>query len=235
MFELVGARPRSEMLGDLGLLDGSPLPPSAVALGLKRALDIVLGGLALVLTAPVILAAAAAIRVEDGGRVLYRQRRVGRNDVPFDMFKLRTMREDAEHVAERWRATVADAGGSIDDTVAVLKRQNDPRVTRVGRFLRRTSIDELPQLLNVVRGDMSLVGPRPLREFEVDSLSDWHRVRHDMRPGMTGLWQVLGRSDISWAARIELDCSYVRHWSLPNDVRIVLRTLPVVLRGRGAK
>jgi lipopolysaccharide/colanic/teichoic acid biosynthesis glycosyltransferase len=124
---------------------------------------------------------------------------------------------------------------SIADAVAQIKVDHDPRITRVGAFIRRTSLDELPQLWNVVRGEMSLVGPRPLRVFEVDALDGWKLTRQLERPGMTGLWQVSGRSAVKWGERMQLDYTYVRHWSLGQDLEILARTVPAVIAGDGAK
>ena len=152
--------------------------------------------------------------MEDGGPVLYRQKRVGRDGAEFELLKLRTMEVGAE---QRGAGFAVDAG--------------DPRITRVGGLLRRLSLDELPQLWNVVRGDMSLVGPRPLIAAEDVHVEDWGRTRLDLRPGMTGLWQVLGRSDISFEEMVRLDYLYVTTWSLWHDVRLLCGTVPLMLRG----
>lgn len=137
------------------------------------------------------------------------------------------------HAAARSPESIAP-NGDFGTVVAALKTLHAPRVTRAGRLLRRWSLDELPQLANVLRGDMSLVGPRPLRQFEVERLVDWQRARLEVRPGMTGLWQVLGRSEAQWDERVHLDYAAVRHGSLRADAEIVARTLPAVLRGKGA-
>jgi undecaprenyl-phosphate galactose phosphotransferase len=144
------------------------------------------------------------------------------------------MRRDADKLDCGTIQRLLDGEASIGEAVASIKETDDPRITRVGRFMRKTSLDELPQLLNVLRGDMSLVGPRPLRAFEVESLSDWELTRQLERPGITGLWQVSGRSATSWDERMQLDYSYVRHWTLAEDVEILARTLPSVLSRDGA-
>ena len=174
---------------------------------MNRAADVALAGLGLVLTSPLLAAAAVAIKLEDGGPVLYRQRRVGKDGEDFELLKLRSMTVGAEHLG---------AGFAVD--------RGDSRITRVGRVLRRTSVDELPQLWNVLRGDMSVIGPRPTLRYQVDRYSDRQRRRLDVRPGLTGWAQVNGRATLSWDDRIELDVWYVEHRSPLVDLRILLRT-----------
>ena len=195
-------------------------------------MDIVVSATMLTLTAPIMLAVAIAIRLDDGKPVLFRQTRIGRNGRPFEILKFRTMTQgaDKQQVSELIDEG-ADAIAAVSDA---MKRQSDAWITPVGHFLRRTSLDELPQLWNVLRGDMSLVGPRPLRQYEVDALTDWEITRQEVRPGITGLWQILGRSDIRWNERMQLDYSYVRHWSFVKDVAILARTAAVVLARKGA-
>ncbi|MGC2372640.1 MAG: sugar transferase [Solirubrobacteraceae bacterium] len=183
---------------------------------IRRALDIVVGGLALVVTAPAIAVAMLAIRLESRGHPIYRQRRVGRDGREFDLFKLRTMVAGAEHIG---------AGLAVNE--------NDSRVTRVGALLRRTSLDELPNLINVVRGDMSLVGPRPTIPVQVAQYTERQRGRLLLRPGITGWAQVNGRTSLPWSERIELDLHYIEHRSLALDLRILWRTVAIVLGGSG--
>jgi lipopolysaccharide/colanic/teichoic acid biosynthesis glycosyltransferase len=183
---------------------------------IRRAIDIVVGTLALVAAAPVMGLAMLAIRLESRGRPIYRQRRVGRDGRPFDLLKLRTMVDGAEHIG---------AGLAVNE--------NDPRVTRVGALLRRTSLDELPNLLNVVRGDMSLIGPRPTIPVQVDQYTERQRRRLQIRPGITGWAQVNGRTSLPWSERIELDLHYIEHRSIALDARILWRTLAIVLGGSG--
>jgi lipopolysaccharide/colanic/teichoic acid biosynthesis glycosyltransferase len=179
----------------------------------NRAADIAVGGLALALTSPLLAAAALAIKLEDGGPVLYRQARVGKDGHDFEVLKLRSMVVGAERQG---------AGFAVD--------RGDARITRVGRILRRTSIDELPQLWNVVRGDMSVIGPRPTLRYQVDRYDERQRKRLDVRPGLTGWAQVNGRASLPWADRIELDVWYVEHRSPLVDLKILLRT-PLALFG----
>jgi exopolysaccharide biosynthesis polyprenyl glycosylphosphotransferase len=191
----------------------------------KRAMDIVGALTLLLLTAPILLAAAIAIKLESRGPVLFRQTRIGRGGNAFSLLKLRTMVPDAE--ARR----VELLGQSRQSQW--LDLAFDPRVTRVGRFLRSTSIDELPQLLNVLRGDMSLVGPRPLVVEEDKHVNGWARGRLDLTPGITGVWQVMGRLHIPFEQMIMLDYLYVANWSVWTDIKLMLQTVPAVLMRRG--
>lgn len=194
---------------------------------IKRAMDIGLAGLMLAVHAPVLLAIAAAIKVDSPGPVLYRQTRVGRNGRVFTCFKFRSMREGAD---DDRNALLAHN----EATGPIFKIRQDPRVTRVGRVIRRLSLDEMPQLWNVLRGDMSLVGPRPPMPCEVENYAEWHLRRLDIAPGLTGLWQVSGRSDLTFDEMVMLDLFYAENWSLGLDLKIMLRTVPTVLRGTGA-
>ncbi len=181
---------------------------------IRRAIDIVLGMLMLIVAAPVIAVAMLAIRLESRGHPIYRQRRVGKDGQEFDLLKLRTMVDGAEHVG---------AGLAINE--------NDPRVTRVGTFLRRTSLDELPNLLGVVRGELSFIGPRPTIPVQVAQYTERQRGRLAIRPGITGWAQVNGRASLPWSERIELDLYYIEHRSLALDARILWRTVAIVLGG----
>ena len=181
---------------------------------IRRALDIAVSTVALVLTSPLIALAALAVRLESRGHPIYRQRRVGRDGRPFDVLKLRTMVDGAEGMG---------AGLAVNE--------NDSRITRVGALLRRTSLDELPNLLNVLRGDMSLIGPRPTIPVQVEQYTPRQRERLAIKPGITGWAQVNGRASLPWAERIELDLFYVAHRSLMLDLRILWRTVTMVLAG----
>lgn len=202
-------------------------PRSAGALSTgKRTFDLIVGSLALILASPVMAITALAVKA-DGGPVLFRQTRVGRNGVPFTMLKFRSMVIGAE------RQRPALAGGHETNAV-MFKLHHDPRVTRVGRFIRRYSIDELPQLFNVLRGEMSLIGPRPPLPEEVAQYTDDEYRRLRVRPGLTGLWQVSGRSDLSWEETVRLDLYYIDNWSALQDLSIMLRTVFAVLSSRGS-
>jgi exopolysaccharide biosynthesis polyprenyl glycosylphosphotransferase len=201
--------------------------PAARVTWLKRAFDLLFGMLALIGLAPFMLAIAVAIRLDSPGPIFFRQERVGKDGKRFRMIKFRSMRVDADRLLETLRA-------SNEATGPLFKMRNDPRVTRVGRLLRRSSLDELPQLFNVLIGDMSLVGPRPPVPKEVSEYEDWALGRLRAMPGMTGLWQVSGRSDVPFHDMVRLDLHYIRNWSLWLDLEIILRTVPAVLGNRGA-
>jgi len=194
---------------------------------IKRASDIVGAALGLTLGAPLLGLIAAAIRLDSPGPIIFRQTRVGANGEHFEMYKFRSMVEDAEEELDKLRDR-----NEVDGPI--FKMKDDPRVTRVGRILRRTSLDELPQLWNVLRGDMSLVGPRPPLPSEVTEYMEWHKKRLEVRPGVTGLWQVSGRSLVSFDEQCLLDIYYIENWSLWLDFKILLRTIPQVLFGNGA-
>lgn len=183
---------------------------------IRRLLDVLVGTVALALSAPVLAVAMLAIRLESPGHPIYRQRRVGKDGRAFDLLKLRTMVDGAERVG---------AGMAINE--------NDPRITRVGTLLRRTSLDELPNLLNVVRGDMSLIGPRPTIPVQVEQYTERQLGRLAIRPGITGWAQVNGRASLPWSERIELDLYYIEHRSLALDARILWRTVAIVFGGSG--
>ena len=193
----------------------------------KRLLDLAVAGISLILTFPLLLAVAAAIKLEDGGPIFYRSPRMGENGAEFDMLKFRTMRVGADKELALYNQ-VDEAGNVLH------KRPDDPRVTRVGGLLRRTSLDELPQLLNVLRGDMSMVGPRPELPWLVEKYSPWQRKRFSVPQGITGWWQINGRSDRPLHLHTEDDLYYIQNYSLWLDLLILWRTLPVVIRRRGA-
>jgi lipopolysaccharide/colanic/teichoic acid biosynthesis glycosyltransferase len=182
----------------------------------RRALDLTLGVLGTVLTAPIVAVACALIRLETPGHPIYRQRRVGKDGKPFEIYKLRTMVRGAEFTG---------AGLAV--------QEGDDRITRVGRFLRRTSLDELPNLWNVVRGEMAIVGPRPTVQVQVDQYTERQRGRLKVKPGITGWAQVNGRASLPWDERIELDLWYVEHRTLWLDLRILARTVKLVVSGDG--
>ena len=183
---------------------------------LKRLLDLAVAGLLLLIASPFLALVAAAIKLESRGPAIYRQRRVGRDGVDFDLLKLRTMVPGAEQMG---------AGLAVDE--------GDPRITRVGALLRRWSLDELPNLVNVMKGDMSIVGPRPTVRSQVDQYTERQRGRLAVAPGITGWAQVSGRAALPWHERIELDLWYIEHWSLRLDLRILARTAKLLLSGQG--
>jgi exopolysaccharide biosynthesis polyprenyl glycosylphosphotransferase len=226
-FRLDRARPAdAHAIGD-GYVHYVSVEHKSHQLVMKRVLDILVSAIALVLLSPVLVAAALAVVLTSRGPVLFRQQRVGRFGRPFHMLKFRSMVVDAE-------AQKAALMSKNEQSGPVFKIKNDPRITRVGRFLRKYSIDELPQLINVMRGDMSLVGPRPPIPSEVERYEPWQRRRLSVRPGITCLWQVSGRNSISFEEWMYLDMRYIDHWSLAEDLKLILKTVPVVVTGRGA-
>ena len=193
----------------------------------KSVMDLCFAAILVLLLSPVLLAIALAVKLGDGGPVFFRQQRVGVSGEYFAMLKFRTMVVDAE-------AHLARLASRSDGNTVLFKMQDDPRVTKVGRILRRYSLDELPQLFNVLKGDMSLVGPRPPLPREVDQYEPDARRRLRVKPGMTGLWQVSGRSDLSWEESLRLDLHYVDNWSPIGDLHILFRTVNAVVNGPGA-
>jgi lipopolysaccharide/colanic/teichoic acid biosynthesis glycosyltransferase len=193
---------------------------------LKRAIDVVGAVAGLLITALPMLVIAVVVKLDSSGPVLYRHVRIGRGGRPFVMPKFRTMADGAEGMTEQLCARSRDPHW--------LRLECDPRVTRAGRFLRLWSLDELPQLWSVLKGDMSLVGPRPLIEAEDRQITGWGRARLDLTPGLTGLWQVLGRTRISFEEMVRLDYVYISNWSAWRDVQLLLRTVPALLTRRGA-
>jgi exopolysaccharide biosynthesis polyprenyl glycosylphosphotransferase len=213
--------------GGLGLLHVRPSRHRGPARAAKGALERVAALLLLVVLAPLLLALAYAVRRDSPGPATYRQTRIGRGGVPFTMYKFRTMSVNAElRLPELSDHNMTDG--------VLFKIREDPRITRIGSFLRRFSLDELPQLLNVLRGQMSLVGPRPALPDEVARYSPDERRRLAVKPGLTGLWQVSGRSDLSWSDSVRLDLRYVDNWSLGLDLLILCQTVRAVLDHRGA-
>jgi exopolysaccharide biosynthesis polyprenyl glycosylphosphotransferase len=193
----------------------------------KRVFDLVTSVLVILVGLPIWLAVAAAIKLGSRGPVLYRDRRIGLNEQPFRMLKFRTMYADAAERQDQLEAANEAEG-------ALFKIRDDPRVTPVGRLLRRLSLDEIPQVLNVLRGEMSLVGPRPLPIRDYDRLEAWHRKRYLVLPGMTGLWQIAGRADLSFDDLVRLDFYYLENWSIWLDISILAKTVPAVVAARGA-
>jgi lipopolysaccharide/colanic/teichoic acid biosynthesis glycosyltransferase len=197
---------------------------------IKRCVDVVGSLFGLIVLSPVFAAVAVAIKLDSGGPVFFRQVRMGTRDRTFRIWKFRTMSLDAEGRKADIAHLSKHAVNGFD--TRMFKIPDDPRVTRVGRFLRRSSLDELPQLINVLVGEMSLVGPRPLILDEHKFVKDWALKRVDLQPGITGLWQVLGRSDIPFDEMITLDYRYVSNWSLASDLKLLIHTVPTVLRSR---
>ncbi len=215
-------------------MDGVPMlaftrtPSDALALGVKRAFDVVISAAVLVVLSPLFAAIALAIRIDSPGPIFFKQRRIGQSGRVFEVLKFRSMFRDAEGRLEALRAHNEMSG-------PVFKMANDPRVTKVGRLLRRTSLDEFPQFWNVLKGEMSIVGPRPPIPSEVRQYKRWQRRRLSMKPGITCIWQISGRNDIDFERWMELDLQYIDEWSLWGDIEIFFKTIPAVLSSRGAR
>jgi exopolysaccharide biosynthesis polyprenyl glycosylphosphotransferase len=230
LFEVLGSRSTLHTIGGIPLISVKAPQLSRTARVMKRALDLSLALVGLILCAPFFAFAAARIKLESPGPVFFRQERMGSGGQTFRIFKFRSMSTDAEERKDE----VSNLNMHQEEGPRMFKAPQDPRVTSFGRFMRRWSLDELPQLFNVVVGDMSLVGPRPLVLGEDENIQGHRRRRLHIKPGLTGLWQVLGRSDIPFSEMVTLDYIYVTNWSLWGDVKLLVRTIPVVLRGNGA-
>jgi exopolysaccharide biosynthesis polyprenyl glycosylphosphotransferase len=227
-----------DQVGSLPMVTLFRSPLSGAAKFMKRASDLVITTLALVLLAPLWLLIALLIKLDSRGPVFYKQERVGMDGRVFLFYKFRTMHagaDDARHREFQRRYIKGEPDSNLgDDYRPAYKLRGDERVTRLGRLLRKTSLDELPQLFNVLRGDMSVVGPRPPIPYEVESYELWHRKRLDMKPGITGLWQVSGRNRLPFDEMVRMDLYYIENWSLLIDIKIILQTLPVMWRGEDA-
>jgi len=202
----------------------------------KRALDVAISVLAIVVLAPVLMAIWIAIHLDSPGPAIFRQRRIGRDEKPFNCLKFRTLRHNADENIHREAIRRLWAKEPLsDDPDAPCKLTDDTRVTRAGRWLRRTSLDELPQLLNVLRGEMSIVGPRPAIPYELEYFRDRHHKRHIVRPGITGICQVRGRGRLRPEVMLDMDVEYAMNWTVWTDLKLIALTLPAVLRGSGAR
>jgi len=236
-FEVMVARASASMLGGLPLANLQPSPQRGWKLKSKRCFDIALASLGGIILLPLLALVAVAIKVTSPGAILYKQNRVGRNGREFTLYKFRSMVANNDDGAHRKYMEAMIRGGEPagfeQGGQKVYKLVNDPRVTPIGRLLRATSLDEFPQLLNVIRGDMSLVGPRPCLAYEWELYEEWQRSRLDVLPGITGLWQVSGRSRVPFEEMVLLDLHYIANWSLSLDLALLLRTVPVVLSGSG--
>ena len=232
LFEIVGAKISMHTVEGLPLVGLPPLRLSRSSRLVKRAVDIVASAVGLLILAPFFLLLALLVKLDSRGPVFFRQTRMGAGDRTFRICKFRTMVVDAEEQKSKVAHLNMHAQNGGDSRM--FKIPNDPRITRLGAFLRRTRIDELPQLFNVLRGDMSLVGPRPLILEEDQHIHEWGRKRLDLKPGITGLWQVLGASDIPFEEMVNLDYLYVTNWSLSEDLRLLFKTFSSVARPRAA-
>jgi exopolysaccharide biosynthesis polyprenyl glycosylphosphotransferase len=227
LFQMSLSRVEVSDLGGVPLIEVQEIAFSKAALIIKRAMDIIFASLALLFGWPFFALIALAIRRDSPGPALFMQERVGKNHKHFTIYKFRSMRVGAEEELENLKEVV-------EHNDVTFKMRDDPRMTRVGRLLRRFSLDELPQFINVLRGDMSLVGPRPPIPAEVEQYQSWHLKRLAVPPGLTGMWQVSGRSELTFDEMVLLDLYYIEHWSPWLDLAIILRTIPKIFMGDGA-
>ena len=193
----------------------------------KRIFDILVASIALMLLSPLLIVTALLIKLTSPGKIIYYQERNGHKGKPFKMYKFRSMVSNAEELLGQLMSQNEVQG-------CMFKIKDDPRVTKIGRFIRKTSIDELPQLINVIKGDMSIVGPRPPIPHEVENYEPWQKLRLSVKPGLTGLWQISGRSSIGFEEMVRLDLRYIRERSLLYDLKILIKTVPIVFNGMGA-
>lgn len=194
---------------------------------LKRLFDIFLSGMALICFSPVFLITAIAIKIEDGGPAFFTQPRAGKDMKPFKMYKFRSMYVDAD-------VKLAELLKDNEQTGHAFKIKNDPRITKVGKFIRKVSIDELPQLINIIKGDMSIVGPRPILLWQMEECNEYEKQRLIVQPGLTCYWQIGGRANIKWDEWVELDLDYIADMGLWTDFKMIVKTIPVVLDSEGA-
>ena len=194
---------------------------------LKRGFDIVASGVALIVLSPIFILTSLAILMEDGGPIFFTQERAGKDMKPFTIYKFRSMYKNAESMFERMQAQNEQTGHAF-------KIKDDPRVTHVGKFIRKYSIDELPQLLNIIKGDMSIVGPRPILYSQMEECNAYEKQRLIVKPGLTCYWQVGGRANIKWDEWVELDLKYIKDMSIGTDLKLIFKTIPVVFESDGA-
>ena len=240
LFDLLPQKTSVEQIGVLPMVRLFREPLSDLERFVKRASDIAISLFAIIVLSPVLLAISLIVKLGSCGPVMFRQERVGMDGRIFLCYKFRTMYADADDQVHReaYRKNIeGDDAANIGNEAAPVfgKVRDDPRVTSAGRWLRRSSLDELPQLFNVLKGDMSIVGPRPPIRYEVEDYDMWHRKRLDMKPGITGLWQVSGRNRLTFEEMVRIDLFYIENWSLWLDLKIILLTLPAVWRGDGAR
>jgi lipopolysaccharide/colanic/teichoic acid biosynthesis glycosyltransferase len=205
---------------------------------MKRSIDFVVSLLVVVLGFPFFIAVALLIKLTSPGPVFFSQLRIGEREELFTLYKFRTMRQGVDDSIHRefTRSFIEGrmSNSSLDEKApSVYKLTNDPRITSIGNFLRKTSLDELPQFINILKGEMTIVGPRPPLQYELEYYEEWHKLRLEAKPGLTGLWQVSGRSSVPFDEMVKLDLYYIEHWTLLLDFKIMLRTIPVMLFGSG--
>jgi len=235
LFDVVAQKVSTEKYSDIPVIDVSTHYNNGITLALKRFIDIVISIFALIILSPVILFIIIAIKVSSPGKILFKQVRVGKNGKEFKFYKFRSMRENTEGDKEDERVKKMIEFIKDDDAESGTKIINNSRITWIGKIIRKTSLDELPQLLNVLKGDMSIVGPRPCLPYEYDNYDEWQKRRVNVIPGCTGVWQVWGRSSVSFKESVVLDLYYINNMSPWFDLQIMLQTVPAILTARGAE
>jgi exopolysaccharide biosynthesis polyprenyl glycosylphosphotransferase len=235
LFDVVAQKVSTEKYSDIPVIDVSSHYNNGITLALKRFIDIVISTFALVILSPVILFIMIAIKFSSSGKILFNQARVGKNGKEFKFYKFRSMRESTKGDMEEERVKKMIEFMQDDDAESGTKIINNSRITWIGKFIRKTSLDELPQLFNVLKGDMSIVGPRPCLPYEYENYDEWQKRRVNVIPGCTGVWQVWGRSSVSFKESIVLDLYYINNMSPWFDLQIMLQTVPAILTARGAE
>ena len=235
LFDVVAKKVSTEKYSDIPVIDVSTHYNNGITLAFKSYLDIVISILALIILSPVILFIMIAIKVSSPGKILFNQVRIGKNGKEFQFYKFRSMRESTEGDKEEERVKKMIEFMKDDDAESGIKIINNSRITWIGKIIRKTSLDELPQLLNVLKGDMSIVGPRPCLPYEYENYDDWQKRRVNVIPGCTGVWQVWGRSSVSFKESVVLDLYYINNMSPWFDLQIMLQTVPAILTARGAE
>ena len=232
---MVAEKVSTEKYSDIPVIDVSTHYNNGITLAFKRFIDIVISIFALIILSPVILFIMIAIKVSAPGKILFKQARVGKNGKEFQFYKFRSMRESTEDDKEEDRVKKMIEFMKDDNADSGTKIINNSRITWIGKIIRKTSLDELPQLLNVLKGEMSIVGPRPCLPYEYENYDDWQRRRVNVIPGCTGVWQVWGRSSVSFKESVVLDLYYINNMSPWFDLQIMLQTVPAILTARGAE
>jgi exopolysaccharide biosynthesis polyprenyl glycosylphosphotransferase len=235
LFDVVAKKVSTEKYSDIPVIDVSTHYNNGITLALKRFIDIVISFFSLIILSPIILFIIIAIKLSSPGKILFKQVRVGKNGKEFKFYKFRSMRENTEGDKEEERVKKMIEFIKDDDAESGTKIINNSRITWIGKIIRKTSLDELPQLLNVLKGDMSIVGPRPCLPYEYNNYDEWQKRRVNVIPGCTGVWQVWGRSSVSFKESVVLDLYYINNMSPWFDLQIMLQTVPAILTARGAE
>jgi undecaprenyl-phosphate galactose phosphotransferase len=234
LYDIVPSFRFTERYGEIPLVGLSPVPPGAMREFYKRLFDVAFAAIGVIVFLPVFVAIAIAIKLDSPGPIFYRQVRIGKNGIPFTFFKFRSMYKgsDDENYKNKLIQFIRNQQPHGNGSMKVV---DETRITPVGRFIRKTSLDELPQLFNVIRGDMSLVGPRPCLPYEWENYEEWHKKRLNIIPGCTGVWQVSGRNLVGFNDMVVLDFYYIQNASLFLDIQLIFKTIPVMLFGKGGK